>query len=145
MERLREARILYDFQCWTGSVYLAGRAVEAVLRGLLRIKGRAHEAGRDLLEMLKQTPLPDLDMTGSDKGETIFAAMNELAVVWRNDLRFTGDRRFRRLLNASGRLRRIGKMQVKGNPLKANAKSVLEASERVLAIGAPLCQRSRKN
>lgn len=133
--RLQDAQRLYDAGCWVGCIYLAGRAAESILRALLWLRSGNQDCGHDLRDLLKRVRLL-VGFPGSDDS-ALSNAVNELAVVWRNDLRFTGDARLKRLLTASGRLRQIGRMKIRGDALKANAKSVLEAGERVVALGEP--------
>jgi len=139
--RLKEAQTLSDNAHWVGAIYLAGRAVEAIFRSLLRQQSKKLETGHDLKQMLTRARfLMSLSETEDDK---LNEAVNEVATVWRNDLRFAGEKRVRRQLKASGRMHNIGQKRVKGDPLKANAKSVLEACERIVTIGEPICQRYR--
>lgn len=139
MLRLREARILYDKREWVGCVYLAGRAAESILRSLLWARTRQQEMGHDLRHMLKRVRL--IISFKENEADELDDAVNELAIIWRNDLRFTGHSRFRGMLKANGRLSRIHGMKVKGDPLKANAKPVLEAAERIVARGEPHARR----
>lgn len=151
--RLREAKALYGSgrsdeghegaPNWVGSIYLAGRAVEALLRCLVLQQGKPLETGHDLRALLEQAAeiLPS-DASGP---MSIKAAVNVIAAIWRNDLRFTGEARMRRLLAAAGRDKKIAGRRVMGDPLKANANAVKSACERIIARGEPLCRRSRKN
>ncbi len=140
--RLKEAQCLYTEGFWAGCIYLAGRAAESILRALLRVKTKEQESGHDLKDFLKRIRML-IDFHKSDEAE-LDNAINELAVVWRNDLRFTADARLRRILNTTGRLRRIGRVKVKGDALKANAKSALEASERIVTRGEPYAKTAGK-
>ena len=141
--RMSEAERLREASEWIGSIYLAGRAAEAVLRSLYWLKTRQQDTGHDLKALLKRVfvllPFP------ADLEKRLDDAVNEIAVVWRNDLRFTGEKRFRRLLKESGRLHKIGSNRVQGDPVKANALSVLGACATVVALGEPICKRSKKN
>ena len=60
LQRLRESKVLLDGQLFAGGVYLAGRAVESLLRALIwkhdrDIKSgrRSLQTGHDLRELLK--------------------------------------------------------------------------------------------
>jgi hypothetical protein len=141
LSRLAEARLLYDNQQWVGAIYLAGRAVEAILRSLLWVPEQPSQVGHDLRDLLARVRSRDLMRDASaNELDRLDNAVNELAVVWRNDLRYTGARRFQRWLDATGRNKRVGSLRVAGDPAKANARSVLEASERVVSIGEPRCR-----
>lgn len=137
--RLKEAQTLSDNANWVGATYLAGRAVEAIFRSLLWQQSKELETGHDLRQML--TRVRDLISLNEKENDKLNDAVNEVAIVWRNDLRFVGEKRFRRQLRTSGRMYSIGRKRVKGDPLKANAISILEACERIVAIGERLCQR----
>lgn len=136
--RLDEANKLYLAGKWVGTIYLAGRAVEALFRCLLLGQGKPLEVSHDLRSLLKRTGevLP-----GGPRLSAIESAVNQVAAVWQNDLRFSGDARMTRILREAGRTRRIGAVPVKGDPLKANAKVVLEACEMILSSGEPRCKR----
>ncbi|MCC7293727.1 MAG: HEPN domain-containing protein [Phycisphaerales bacterium] len=136
--RLEEANQLYGSEKWVSTIYLAGRAVEALFRCLLLGQGKSLEVGHDLRSLLKRMGevLPDTPGTFN-----IEDAVNQIAAVWKNDLRFCGEARMARILKQAGRTRRIGSMSVKGDPLKANARVVLEACERIVARGEPICRR----
>ncbi len=143
--RMADAQSLREREAWVGAIYLAGRAVESILRGLLWCQGREQEIGHDLRDLLKRVrSLPMLihrDRTELDRLED---AILDLATIWRNDLRYTGPRRFERMLKQSGRYWKIGDKPVRGEPDKANALSALEACEEIVSVGEPLCKRYRK-
>ncbi len=138
--RLREAWVLYYQEEWVGCIYLAGRAAESILRSLIWARTRKREVGHDLRDLLKRVRM--IVTFGETNEARLDDAVNELAIVWRNDLRYTGQSRFRRMLDASRRLRRIRGVPVKGDPLKANAKSVLEAAEGIVARGEPYARKT---
>ena len=50
--RLEDARTLYGQERWAGAIYLAGRAVEGLLRSLLWRATREQEIGHDLRQLL---------------------------------------------------------------------------------------------
>lgn len=54
LERLEDARLLRDSQHWVGAAYAAGRCVEAMLRGLIRLKTIEDTSGHDLRDLLKK-------------------------------------------------------------------------------------------
>ncbi len=139
LARRDDAWALYSQRQWCGAIYLAGRAVQSLFRCLLLTGGKPLEVGHDLKDHLKKVRqiLPAKD---ESLGE-LESNVNEIAIVWRNDLRFTGAERMLRLLQRAKRDKRIGKMRVHGDPLKANAKAVLESCEAVISMGGPLCRR----
>ena len=132
LARLEEARRLRDQQQWVGAVYLAGRAVEAILRSLLWLRGRQQEIGHDLRDLLKRTR--SLGILSSDDTE-LGGYVNDIAVIWYNNLRFVGDNRFLRDLRAAGRHKHIYGRRIKGDVLKANARHVVEMCEAIVTRG----------
>lgn len=145
LARWDDAQRLREKRRWVASIYLAGRAVECILRSVLWNAGRTQEIGHDLKDLLKRAR-----SAGSHPRQAVLRddpfqdAVNEVAIVWRNDLRFTGDERFRRLLASIGRSTHIGKRRIQEDPIKANAISILEACESIISRGEPWC-RSQKN
>jgi hypothetical protein len=143
LARIEDARALRDEKRWAGAIYLAGRAVEGLLRSLLWRETREQEIGHDLRQLL--TKARSLGVVTSEDETRILDSINEIAVIWHNDLRFVGGNWLLRRLKDLGRLSKIGDMRVKGDPLKANAYSVLQACERVMARGDLVWSHSRKN
>lgn len=140
--RLEDAQALFDKSQWVGSVYVAGRAAQAMLRSLIARRGSL-EVGHDLRDHVKQVRA--LGMMRRDGDEQIEDAVNELVVVWRNDLRFSGERRFRQLLTQVGRHKRIGSRRIGGDPAKANARSLINAAEAVVSRGERIWKRSKRS
>ena len=143
LSRLEEARTLRDNERWVGTIYLAGRAVEALLRSLLWVKTREQEIGHDLRKLLTRARFLGVVKTEDEK--RILDSLGDIAVIWHNDLRFVGEGWLLRRLKALGRLTRINEMRVKGDPLKANAMKVLEACETIMSRGDLLWTRSSKS
>ena len=141
--RLDEARCLYGGRFWAGTTYLAGRGAEAILRGLLALREPRLESGHDLRDLLARVRRTGMLRERNDA--ELENAVNEVAVVWRNNLRFADDDLFRWLLRQQKRDRSIGRTPVKGEPEKANAKSVLEACERIISRGDLLWKRLQSN
>ena len=143
LSRLKDAQALRTQECWAGAIYLAGRAVEGLLRSILWRQTREQEIGHDLRQLL--TKARSLGVATSQDENRILDSLNEIAVVWHNDLRFVGEDWLLRRLKRLGRHAKIGRMRVKGDPLKANARSVLEACETIMARGDLVWQRSKTN
>ncbi len=143
LSRLEDARILRGQECWAGSIYLAGRAVEGLLRSLLWAKTREQGIGHDLKQLLKKAR--SLGVVNAEDDERIQDSLNEIAVIWHNDMRFTGEGWLQNRLKTLGRLSKIGDMRVKGDPFKANTKSVLEACETIMSRGDLIWTRLSKS
>jgi len=141
--RLEEGWVLYRESRWEGATYLAGRAAQAMLRSLLVVQGRSLEVGHNLRQHLSK--VRTLGILQHRNDEAMEDAVNELAVVWRNDLRFTGAKRFRRLLRKAGRLAKIRGRRIRGIPEKANALSLLNAADTVVSRGDLTWHRSKQS
>ena len=140
MTRLKDAQELYDRQRWVGATYLAGRAVEAMLRALLWRAQRQQEVGHGLPLLLSK--IGSLGLLKGREDDVLTGKVNEVAVVWNNDLRFVGDERFGKHLRRVRRDRRLGRTPVLGDPAKANAKSTVENCEQIIIRGEMVWQRS---
>jgi hypothetical protein len=141
MLRYDEARALYLAERFVGAVYLAGRAVEAVLRAIHWRKHQRLECGHDLRELLAD--VGELGFLTPRDDDRLTDRVNEIAVVWNNDLRFASEERFLRHLKSMNRDRRVAGRRVAGNVVKANALSVINACEAVLSRGSLIWHRSR--
>lgn len=117
---------------------MAGRAVESILRSLLWSSSREQQVGHDLRDLLKRAR--SLGLMAEDETQ-LQDQVNDVAIVWYNNLRFVGSNRFLRDLGATGRDKRIGKRSVKGDPLKANAKHMVETCESIVARGDVVWKR----
>jgi hypothetical protein len=142
--RLVDAQRLRDARQWSGACYLGGRAAEAMLRGLHWLESQDLPTGHDLLALLKRVRALGLFATDADADSTFQDALNEVAVVWCNDLRFASDDVFARRLRALKRHVRLGNRKVKGDYLKENARVFVQACETLVNRGAVLWQRRSK-
>jgi HEPN domain-containing protein len=136
--RLDEANQLYDSERWVGSVYLAGRAVECLLRCLLWSPTTTMEVGHDLIDALDRIRRNRL--LSDELLDQVTNCASDITVVWQNNLRYTGPKRFNRMLEQCKRNRIIGSMKVKGSAAKANAKHVLEKASTIVHLGVPVCE-----
>lgn len=141
LERLQDAVCLGEQERWTGAVYLAGRAAEAMLRSLLWLKRREQEIGHDLRDVLKRAQ--SLGLLGEDESQ-LQNDINEVAVIWQNNLRFVGSKCFGRHLRAISKDKRVAGRRVKGDPLKPNAKHMIEICESIVARGDVVWHRYKK-
>lgn len=138
LQRLEEAIVLYENKRWVGAVYLAGRAVEAMFRALLWRRGE-RDVGHNLRTLLARVGQLGL-LTEHDR-EHLIDRVNDVAIVWNNDLRFAAARKFSQHLKAAKRHRRIAGRATQGDAAKANAKAVREASEAIVARGDLIWKR----
>jgi hypothetical protein len=94
LERFEEAGLLLRKERWAGTIYLAGRAVEGMLRAVIWKSDTAYgtgrkslEAGHDLRDLLRL--VRNLGVL-RDQGlrEKIVADVQIVASLWHNDMRF---------------------------------------------------------
>jgi len=93
-ERLEEAYTLLQEEQFSGSVYLAGRAVEGILRAVIwrgdtdyALGRKILETGHDLRDMLKL--IQDLGMLrDSNLADAIRTDVQKVARLWSNNMRF---------------------------------------------------------
>lgn len=136
--RREEAWALYERNQWVGAIYIAGRAVECLLRCMITMRNVELEVGHDLRKQFAH--VRHVFQVAESESLALEKSVNELSIVWRNDLRYSGSTRMMRLLRDARRTRRIGTMRVVGDPLKANAKNVLESCEGIISRGEPICR-----
>lgn len=116
LERLAEARILIAAQYFAGGAYLAGRAVECLLRSLIykhdaeiRIGRKPLETGHNLTELLRAAARAGA-LNALQNRRELTAAVQFVNSLWLNNMRFESNgelaARWRRL-GATGRKRSI--------------------------------------
>jgi hypothetical protein len=127
-ERLSEANLLFEKARYVLALYIAGVAVESLLRAyIFRLEPKL-EAVHNLKMLLKAGNL--LSFTTPSESRQIGAALSNLYDRWRNDLRYTSNNRLRRRLKKSKLDRRI-----RGDFLKKNCRVAIEAAQIILKIG----------
>jgi hypothetical protein len=75
-----------------------------------------------------------------DSGIRLRAAMNEVIILWHNNLRFASEASLKAFLRTIGRLR-----GAKGDPLKKNALDLIEAAQTVIDRGTALWTSEKKS
>ena len=136
--RLEDARRLEDQQRWVAAVYLAGRAVEAMLRSLLWVKDRQQEIGHDLRDLLKRSrSLGMLDR----EDEEFDDHLEDVARLWHNNLRYAGDGYFLRCLKQIKMDRGLPR---NADPVKVNAQKIIESCEIIISRGELVWNHSRR-
>jgi HEPN domain-containing protein len=149
-ERIIEASILYDRQRHGLSMYVAGLAVECLLRAFRARKDAAFDSRHDLQLLFRQSGIlrlheDRLESLGYEPEEIqqtaaeFRAAHNEVVRLWRNDLRFAAERHLRGWLNDMGAYDRV-----KGDVLKANARKLLAAAQGIVNTGVYLWTSKKK-
>jgi hypothetical protein len=137
-ERMRQARMLYDEgNSYALSMYIAGVAVESLLRTFKLLRDATFDEKHDLNRLFKASGILDVDTSalqshGLSEAEAVSyereikAAIAEVYRLWRNELRFTSEDRMLAHLKAC-QLDRGAKR--KGGALKANALALLKAAQ----------------
>lgn len=140
MERLGESLALLRNQHHAGSVYLAGRGVEAMLRALvwkgdadMRLGKKSLETGHDLRELLEV--VADLGLLVAGRRDEAFKQqVNRVGLMWNNDLRFASGKYLLSWWKKSARVTRH-------KSLKFVAQEFFRDCSAIIARGEELCQK----
>lgn len=152
LERMKQARGLFiDGSAYSLAMYCGGLAVECLLRAFRWVDDASFEGRHDLAELLKASRMLQIDeeymrLNGEpdeaimQSGRSLRAAMNEVNLLWHNNLRFASEARLKAFL------RRLGRLQgVKGDPLKKNAMDMMLAAQTVIDRGVTLWTSKKKS
>jgi len=152
LERMRQAEVLYrEGEAYALAIYCGGLAVECLLRAF-RWKDDKGFEGRHKLKVLLQAsgilPIAEDHMRrkGRDEEEirasliAFRGAMNEVVVLWHNNLRYASEARLKAHLTQIKRVRGI-----KGDPLKKNALDLINAAQTVINKGMVLWKSQTKS
>lgn len=145
VERMRQAKTAYqEGRSYALAMYCGGLAVESLLRAFRWKENQTFEARHDLTELLKASRLMAVNeghlrekkVSDDEIRRTsveIRTAMNEVAILWHNNLRFASESKLRAFLNQIGRLQRT-----KGDALKKNAFDLIDAAGIIVDRGIVL-------
>ena len=152
LERMEQARRIYrGGAAFALAMYCGGLAVESLLRAFRWTEDTSFEGRHDLSDLLKASQLLRIDdefMRRKGVSEDVIrasglelrAAMNEVIILWHNNMRFASEASLKAILN------KIHKLQgVKGDPLKKNAMDLLAAAQTVINRGVTLWTSKRKS
>ena len=129
LERIRAAEVLFNGRLYAECIYVAGVATECMLRAYRARFDPAFDSRHDLADLLNASGLEDL--IPEKRRREVAAALGDVWVRWKNDYRYASSE----LLSAA--LRRRGLFdKIKGNQLKANARTTLDKSLELVGIGA---------
>jgi hypothetical protein len=110
-ERLLEAETLLREGLFAGAVYLAGRAVEAMLRALiwkndpeLRANIRSLDTGHDLRELLAHVRKLGV-LTDDEDDQAIAGDIQLVGRLWFNNMRFVSTKRLKTIWWQRGEIR----------------------------------------
>ncbi len=118
MERINTARKLYAQKEYVLAIYIAGVAVECLLKAYLRRKTPHFKSKHDLPNLLKESGLMDF-IRPTDHKE-LSACFGEVWSRWKNNYRYASSER---LTSEYKRLKLYNK-KVKGYLLKANSSTI---------------------
>lgn len=149
-ERMIEATLLYERQRWGLAMYVAGLAVECLLRAFRCWRDPVFDSRHDLRLLFRESGIMRLHQDRLERrglsleeiNDAIaeFAAANDVVVrLWRNDYRFAAEAHIRGWLNDIRAYHGI-----KGDVLKANARRMLDASETIVDAGVLLWTSKKK-
>lgn len=129
-ERLAEANLLYEKAHYALALYIAGVAMESLLRAyIFRLEPKL-EAAHNLRMLFNASRLHAFITQPEHK--QIGTAVTDLFKRWRNDLRYTSNDRLRRRLKRDKLDRGI-----RGDFLKENCRLAIAAATIVIKIGVP--------
>ena len=138
LERLQDAYSLWSAGRSVAAVYFAGRAVESMLRALLRLQTRRLETGHDIRELFRQAA--SVGALGRGDEFALYGPISTVASVWQNDLRFADETRFLKHLKDLKKDRRI-----KGDAVQYWARAIFNSAERIVNRGELVWSRSSKS
>jgi hypothetical protein len=150
-ERMRQARLLHSTkEDYALAMYCSGLSVECILRAFRWKKDKSFEGRHDLEDLFKasdflrihedrarQRGIPEEEISQSTIA--FRAAMNEVAVLWHNNLRFASEAGLRAFLYRAGRLQGI-----RGSALKKNSSDLLNAVQAIVDRGVALWTSKKK-
>jgi hypothetical protein len=152
LERMEQAHRIY--RDGTGdalAIYCGGLAVDSLLRAFRWTEDARFEGRHDLAELLKASRLLSIDEDYLRRKRASAAAihrsslelreaLNEVIILWHNNLRFASEASLKAFLKQLGRLQ--GR---RGDPLKKNAQDLLHAAPTVMNRGVVLWTSARKS
>ncbi len=145
LERMQQARNIHlSGNQYALAMYCAGLAVESMLRAFRWVEDSTFEGRHDLNDLLKASGLLKVDdefmrRQGYDDeniltwSRRLRGAMNDVVILWHNNLRFASERSLKAHLNRLDRLQGI-----RGNPLKKNSQDLIDAATLIVDRGAVL-------
>jgi hypothetical protein len=136
-EHVATARLLHDAGRYAAAHYLAGLAVECILRAYRRRMDPAFDARHDLEQLMLASgfgqAVSRLKQPEQRDVETAFA---EVVVRWRNNLRYGSEGLLRRFLKAQ-----LLDRGIRGNYLKENSRRICDGAEVIVEAGLRLWSR----
>jgi HEPN domain-containing protein len=152
LERIEQARANYDRKAYALAMYVAGVAVECMLRAyIIRRKGRGQlETGHNISLLVYESGLKAIALEETQKQGASVAVIDRyieefgdrsstINLGWSNDYRYVSEARLR------AHLRKIKLLpKVKGDVLKASANRLIEAARWIVQEGERLWNHSER-
>ena len=139
LERIGEARLLSEHHDYSGSIYLAGLAVEGMLRSLHWLRDKAFDSRHDLKRIAVRIQYLGLLRFGA-RDDDFVATVQAVAQNWSNDLRFADNAKTQRWLSKKRATRKD-----QAGFLKKACEDHLERCFKVVERCDILWQRHRKS
>lgn len=127
-ERIEAARAEYLAGRFPESIYLAGLATEAILRAYRCRSNPEFDSRHDLKDLLKTSSLQEF--VPQKRRKDVSSLLGDIWTRWKNDYRFASTDR---LVSEFKKRKLYGKGQ--GDPLKEQARIVLDSSYELVGIG----------
>jgi hypothetical protein len=143
VERMSQAQHLYRVGKghYALAMYVAGLAVECLLRAYMVKRKREFESRHDLLLLFKESGIIDVgadilkakgltDEQIEEHQKVLSSSVNQVFVLWRNNYRFASEARLLTFLKKMKLYRKE-----KGDLLKAKANDLLKAAQQFISKG----------
>jgi HEPN domain-containing protein len=128
-ERLEAASQMYKSSRFVDALYLAGVAVECVLRAYAQDESDEFEGRHDLSRLMKAATVERF--AGEKQRQAISAALGEVWTRWKNNYRYAPDSKLR------AELKRLQLDRgIKGDALKENARVALQNASTIVNKGS---------
>ena len=131
LDRIRAAEVLHAAGKYGSAIYLAGVAVECMLRAYRVRVDPAFDARHDLRQLLTASGLENY--VPEKRRAEVAAALGDVWSRWKNDYRYASDDRVLRYLRDRGLTLGIKGDQV--GQLKENSRRVFEKAHELVGLG----------
>lgn len=150
-ERIKQANYLYDEgKSFVLAVYCAGVAIECLLRAFRWQYDQTFEGRHDLMQLVKSAKIlrikEDLMRKKNIPDEEICSQvaefrnnMNTIATIWKNNLRYASEAKFKTELHKLNQLSGI-----KGDAVKEKTRQFVQAAQSIHSKGMILWESQKK-
>lgn len=141
-ERITVALELYGTNRWVESVYLAGLAVECMLRAYRHLIDPRFDARHNLDKLYDLAKFADI-VPRSDRDHLV-AAMETVTALWANDYRYIPEAELKARWLAQG-LNKRGNRWIKGDFLKERTRELMNSATKIVNTGVAKWKLSSKS